>query len=564
MKKLENWNVIKRLDATDYKKHMGLILMIPKFKEETMQLVFDIDYIEGYTDNDATLLYQGLTMNLTKHYRRIVFLYIRKTPSRKETNDIKKRLSKFDCIIGDLNLNPAIKDQKEKLKMICGENKYLALEEITTANYNQLDHIILEKDLSNISYCTAFNNFSSDHKSIVLRLATKKTSFLEEFQGKMYFNVDKHLKETKKCQSEYEVEKMTQDELMNNAFLDKTEITEEEIDNVCQANIQSFNTRASGKTDDEELQENQDHDILQLHGKELENKDLILIRFINPPMRNLCFSNVIVTCLLNIPILRKYLQEARSDTKEKKSINTELCQLSNISMNNKPKSTQLLRRIVTIKCSESGEISRIFDNDMQCDCVEFLQSLFEHFWKEQSIPSTLNESVFGGLFQESFLCECGKKETKFIQRLPDVISVPIKGETVQNCLDCYLSSEQIEKKCQFCPSLKSFKSIDIIVPPSTLIIHLNRFTYDEKTKTTKKLHVPVSSPLALSFKNEKMYGLNAVINHIGESSSSGHYNIMLVDKLTRRFILVDDLEISCNPVIDNLNRISYVVVYTRQ
>ena len=167
-------------------------------------------------------------------------------------------------------------------------------------------------------------------------------------------------------------------------------------------------------------------------------------------------------------------------------------------------------------------------------------------------------------FPGQFSCECGKKETKSIQRLPDVISVPIKGDTVQNCLDHYLLSEQIEKKCSTCPSLKSFKSVDIIVPPSTLILHLNRFYYDEKTKTTKKLHVPVSCPLALSFKNEKMYGLNAVINHIGESSSSGHYNIMLVDKLTRRFILVDDLEISCNPVIDNLNRISYVVVYTRQ
>ena len=214
------------------------------------------------------------------------------------------------------------------------------------------------------------------------------------------------------------------------------------------------------------------------------------------------------------------------------------------------------------KCFESGQISRKFNNNLQYDCVEFLQSLFEHFWGEQSIPSTLNESVFGGLFQESFLCECGKKETNQIQRLPDIISVSINGETAQRCLDSYFSIEQIERKCSDCQSPKSLKSVEIIVPPSTLILHLKRFTYDEMTKATKKLHVPVSCPLVLSFKNENMYGLNAVINHIGESSSSGHYNIMLADKLGSRFILVDDLEISYNAVLNDM--ISYVAVYTRQ
>ena len=174
----------------------------------------------------------------------------------------------------------------------------------------------------------------------------------------------------------------------------------------------------------------------------------------------------------------------------------------------------------------------------------------------------LNESLFGGLFQESFLCECGKKDTNPIQRLPDIISVSIEGETTQRCLDSYFSREQIERKCSDCQSLKSLKSVEIIVPPSTLILHLKSFTYDEMTKATKKLHVPVSCPLALSLKDEKNYRLNTVINHIGESSSSGHYTIMLVDKLGSRIILVDDLEISYNAVLNDM--ILYVAVYTRQ
>ena len=66
IEKLDNWKIIKRLDATDNRKHMGLMLMIPKGQEASMQLVFDMDYIEGFSVVDATLLYQGLTMNITK------------------------------------------------------------------------------------------------------------------------------------------------------------------------------------------------------------------------------------------------------------------------------------------------------------------------------------------------------------------------------------------------------------------------------------------------------------------------------------------------------------------
>ena len=66
IEKLDNWKIIKRLDATDNRKHMDLMLMIPKGQEASMQLVFDMDYIEGFSVVDATLLYQGLTMNITK------------------------------------------------------------------------------------------------------------------------------------------------------------------------------------------------------------------------------------------------------------------------------------------------------------------------------------------------------------------------------------------------------------------------------------------------------------------------------------------------------------------
>ena len=78
------------------------------------------------------------------------------------------------------------------------------------------------------------------------------------------------------------------------------------------------------------------------------------------------------------------------------------------------------------------------------------------------------------------------------------------------------------------------------------------------------MHAPVSYPVALSLEGKAMYHLNSVINHMGENARSGHYNILVVDDDQQNFILVDDLEIRRNPVLSNMNNISYVAVYIRQ
>ena len=189
IKKLDNWKIVKRLDSTDHGKHMGLMLLIPNNKLDNLNLIFDMDYVEGYTDGNPTLLYQGLTMNLNFIYKKVAFMYIRKTPSQSETTKIAERFHDFDCIIGDLNLNPKIADQQHSLKKICGNTKYLALEEITTTKLNQLDPIILEKDMSSYSFSTAYHNFASYHKSIVLRLASSNAKYRKEFKEGKHFNI---------------------------------------------------------------------------------------------------------------------------------------------------------------------------------------------------------------------------------------------------------------------------------------------------------------------------------------------------------------------------------------
>ena len=97
-------------------------------------------------------------------------------------------------LIGDLNLNPSLQEQRNKLERICRKNKYLALKEITTLNHNQLDHIILKKSLSTHSFVTSYHNFSSYHKSIVLRLAMNQASFKKNFLEGIHFDIENQMK----------------------------------------------------------------------------------------------------------------------------------------------------------------------------------------------------------------------------------------------------------------------------------------------------------------------------------------------------------------------------------
>ena len=143
------------------------------------------------------------------------------------------------------------------------------------------------------------------------------------------------------------------------------------------------------------------------------------------------------------------------------------------------------------------------------------------------------------------------------------MQIPISGNSTQTCLDAFLSNEEVHRICPNCKSPISLKSFDVTLPPSTLIFQLLRFSYDASKKKIRKLHMPINCSTTVSLKNCGMYELNSVINHIGESSTSGHYNILLYNPPNKQSVLVDDTDIDYNASLDIVNEICYVVSYTK-
>ena len=328
IEKLKNWKIIKRLDATDNRKHMGLLLITPMNQASRTDLLFDLDYIEGYMKRNKneprSLLYQGIVLSLKKIYRRVVCIYIKQTPNEKETLEISGRIDELDCLIGDLNLNPRIQAEKEKLLKLCGTKKCFGLEENTSTQNSQIDHVLIDKELAKITFATAFHSFASDHRPIAVRFGMMDSQFNSYFLEKIHFDIQNHLR-SKKDKSQG----------------DETLVSHEN------------NVRSESETINSHFED------------EIETSSSFIIRkFNNPPGRNLCFSNAAVTCVLNIPKLRSFLSEDSNHSVEKNSITGELNRIMKQSTRTNDISTQRLRVIVKSKCFTAGQIGRNFSNNL--------------------------------------------------------------------------------------------------------------------------------------------------------------------------------------------------------
>ena len=181
--RLDNFSILARHDAEDSLKHCGLLLLSSKQSTVNFSNI-EVSGFKKRKGNDVHL--QGV--NLIINSLELAFLYIRQTPSVTDIEKIIKYCQHSSAILGDFNLNPRKPAEKKLLDLICGEDKFLALNEITRENNNQLDHILINNNLKSRVYATSYFNFISDHKSITMRVALEDNQFTQEFLHKQSYS----------------------------------------------------------------------------------------------------------------------------------------------------------------------------------------------------------------------------------------------------------------------------------------------------------------------------------------------------------------------------------------
>ena len=187
---LLNWNILKRFDAYDHMKHMGLLLLSSKKSQKN-------NLIRGYYKKhwmkkigDKNTIFAQLMVIQMYDKKEFGFMYIRETPTVKDVQGFVKDIKDLDVLAGDLNLDPERDEDMKKLTMLLANNKIRALYEVTTSRFNQLDHILLKKDLYKEYFCTSFLNYTSDHKVITMRLPFHSNSFSDSFKESIGFEKD--------------------------------------------------------------------------------------------------------------------------------------------------------------------------------------------------------------------------------------------------------------------------------------------------------------------------------------------------------------------------------------
>ena len=289
------------------------------------------------------------------------------------------------------------------------------------------------------------------------------------------------------------------------------------------------------------------------------------MKFINPDLKNLCFSNAVTTSLLNLKAFQEILKIEASASEC--TILAELKRLSNYK-NHYKSSTLTLRRTVQGECLRSGQLLRTFDDNEQHDAAEFLNSIFEHMSKKSQNPARARESLCGGLSQKTMFClnsNCNMSEQLQVEALSEIIPIEFTSLSLESCIEQFFSPEEIERRCHYCETKRSTQVTSFIQDPVTLILQLNRFKYNQLDKRVIKINEQLIFPMEITLPSGSNYKLAATVNHIGETADSGHYTCLVVDQTNSRCFLVDDSSASTASAMDEeISKQVYLLFYIKQ
>ncbi len=239
----------------------------------------------------------------------------------------------------------------------------------------------------------------------------------------------------------------------------------------------------------------------------------------------------------------------------------------------------------------------------QQDSQEFLSFLLNKIEEEISIKITINnlptnnkiidqailtwnnflqkefsiiKNLFGGMYHNIITCElCGNVSHNF--DIFQILQLPIHGNTLSNCLDHFITAEQLDDDnkllCEKCNKKNnSNKHIMFWSVPKVLIIQFKRFKTNIFGQITSKnsVHIdyPVenfdminyiseSSPLKKNY-NYKLYAVNC---HYG-GINGGHYTTITLNQYNKKWYTFDDAS-ELKEENDLVNRNAYMLFYYR-
>ncbi|GBG31131.1 Ubiquitin carboxyl-terminal hydrolase 48 [Hondaea fermentalgiana] len=321
-----------------------------------------------------------------------------------------------------------------------------------------------------------------------------------------------------------------------------------------------------------------------------EPKSLMPVGLIN--LGATCYVNALIQTLFMIPSFRHLIfswtpATSPSTETEKHEAPMQELQLVFALMQNGNAKTQDLRKLVSLL-----ELDSSYQQDAQ-EFHKLLLNLISGIAEKQTNPEVKGiGDMFLGSVDNVVKCLNCRKASKRPEDIQE-IQVNIKGHsTLQSALEAYAAVERLEGHDQYeCSNCNSKQDAERFVRiakfPDVLIVLLNRFVWDGKQGTKKKVKDTIEIPESLDFaKNETLrtmlseslhetistnmyaasdlaYSLTAVLTHKGASANSGHYTADVLDVTQDPHVwyTMDDNKVSVIRNRPTSSRNAYMLVY---
>ena len=299
------------------------------------------------------------------------------------------------------------------------------------------------------------------------------------------------------------------------------------------------------------------------------NEDVVVVKLEN--MSNYCYMNTVLQLMHRINSVVnedftlqngiKYLKKTLRQIKNKAEV--ECSEIGDVFLDiinyyyhkqvKEPKNLGLLFEISGRIFNNKLGIKDNFDN--QQDVVEFINIFFEKILLEYCGYKEIN-NYYGGNDHEFIK---SYEENDFL------LSLPIDKNTrdIQECYEKYSEMQELEKPLEDVEYDKCYKKMEIRNTSDNLLIMLKRFEYNMITKSTKKIKNHVNINKLLIINNEK-FKIDSCIYHTGESTSSGHYIILIYDDNGEPSYIINDLDHADREVNEeNIQRNAYLLLYKK-
>jgi hypothetical protein len=507
MLELEGYNIYRQERAGNTGR--GGLVTYAKSELNVERVHFDVPEIEN------------LAVKMS-HEKETILVNMYRSP-KKSVADFCKALNSFlitlevthesaeKIIAGDLNEDLFSVAPKQIQRTFFNNGYTQQVQHATTLNGTLID--VVYTKISNTCKCNVVPTYYSDHEAV--ELIVLNTTDENAYCSSNIAQVEEVPQDRQCPKSKQSSQPVNDDSFPRSENINMYENTTQSKENAKKTNqnpeklprkicVKRKQETSSGQTDTAKKRKNTNedtsHQIMKHHVTRFTKRGL-------SNLGNTCFANTVFQMLFSLESFEPVLCEQGNLGKLLKRMDDRM----HLERSDEPLNLKQLFR--------HSDMQRWPVNQQQ-DAHEFLMWILRKLHEEQNQNDTAVLELVGSQATTTFHCPSCSHAWSSTEEMWS-FSLPIQNGN----FDLEPTGQNSGRPCPNCQSPRSTCSMQLILCPQILILHIMRFDRNQK-----KLQTPIKLEEAITTKNGTQYVLKAVVNHVGDSVQRGHYTVCIRDQ----------------------------------